>query len=638
LGSPDEDARPDPGLLATTVANLRRKFDFLAPRTDSPERKRIEAVKKAMTVRTSLQSQVIEVYYEARNPELAAAGANAVASEFIDLNREARQEMIEQSTAWLSQQAADLKAKLESANQGLQSYAASAGLVFAGTDDSLAQDRMRQLQDALVRAEAERAAKQSRYEAVSASGKLLSEPAAADPVQVYQTELQKMRQELSQLRTIYTPNHPKIVGLETQINEIEQAIQKAREDTVGRIQNDYNAAAGLERILGDSQKRQMDMIERQMSQQRHYEVMKGEAETTQRIYQSVLENLKAVGAASSLRSTNVQVIDAATTPFVPYSPNLPLNSAIGLALGTLGGIGLVLLGGRSNRVTSPGDCVLLNIPELGVIPSASNAGFGHGQNRMLPFQRKSDPGLVTWTHDASPLSESFRATLNSILFGTFFSRKDTGRADGPAGRVLTVTSFDPMAGKTTVLSNLAVASAERKLRVLIIDADLRRPRIHSLFNVTNDWGLTDVLEQSQVNDYIQQAPLESLVRSTHISNVWVLPSGPGNAAIASLLYSAGLTALLQRFRAEFDLIFVDSPPLMLYSDARMLGRLSDGLVMVIRSNTRSREELQAVYARLVEDRIHVMGTVLNGWEMDSRQSREYGSQYSRYQQPTERTT
>jgi len=174
--------------------------------------------------------------------------------------------------------------------------------------------------------------------------------------------------------------------------------------------------------------------------------------------------------------------------------------------------------------------------------------------------------------------------------------------------------------------------------VLIIDADLRRPRIHSLFNVTNDWGLTDVLEQAQVGEYIQQAPLESLVRSTHISNVWVLPAGPGNAAIASLLYSAGLTALLHRFRAEFDLIFVDSPPLMLYSDARMLGRLSDGLVMVIRSNTRSRDELQAVYARLMEDRIHLMGTVLNGWEMDSRQTRDYGSQYARYQQPTERTT
>jgi capsular exopolysaccharide synthesis family protein len=227
------------------------------------------------------------------------------------------------------------------------------------------------------------------------------------------------------------------------------------------------------------------------------------------------------------------------------------------------------------------------------------------------------------------MSESFRATLNSILFS--LPAQDSGR-------VLTLTSFDPMAGKTTVLANLAVATAERKERVLIIDADLRRPRIHSLFNVGNDWGLSDVLEQAQIGDFIQTAPLEALVRATQVPNVWVLPSGPGNAAIPSLLYSVGLRALLQRLRKEFDFIYLDSPPIMLYSDARLLGRLSDGLVMVVRANTRTSNELRSVYARLIEDQIRVVGTILNGWEATPHESREYGAFYYRYQPPAGRAS
>jgi polysaccharide biosynthesis transport protein len=618
----DQLSAPKPRWWTPIVAAVRDRLNFLPRYAKTPEQKRIEAVQNAMTVRTSLQSEVLDLLYDAPNPQLAAAGANAAANEFIDMNREARSQTIAESTSWLTKQAADLNAKLEADTQHLQDFATSAGLVFAGADDTLAQDRMKQLQTALVQAETDRAAKESRYDAVNGSGTLLPTAAPVDPVQQYQSDLQNMRKQLSELRTIYTANHPKVVAMQAQIKEMEQGLNDMRKDSLARVKTEYTAAAGLEQMLSSAQKKELDTVERQMSQQRHYEVMKSEVDTTRRLYESVLENLKQAGAASSLRSTNVRVIDAAMAPSAPYSPNLPLNSAIGLAFGTLGGIALVLMQGRNNKVTRPGEAALFNVPELGVIPSARH-GWPGRPHRLLAFGRKSEPGLVTWTHDSSPMSESFRATLNSILFGTFISTNN-GHGERPRGRILTITSFDPMAGKTTVLANLAVASAERKLRVLVIDGDLRRPRLHSLFNLANDWGLTDVLEQSQVGDFARTAPLESLVRPTHISNVWVLPSGPGNAAIPSLLYSAGLRALFQRLRAEFDLIYVDSPPMMLYSDARLLGRMSDGLVMVVRANTRSRDELRMVYARLMEDRIRVLGTVLNQWEMDSSRTREYG--------------
>lgn len=624
----DQIGKKAPESRTGPAGRVLEYFGLREPRRESAELRRKNAVKKALNVHTSLQSQVIELNYDAANPFDAAKGANFVASEFIALNREARDAMISESTDWLNKQASDLRGKLEASNAQMRNYAHRARLIFAGKDDTLAQSRMRQLEEALVRAEAERAAKQARYETITESGKLMADSGVGGSMVQLETTLQTARNELSQLRTIYTANHPKLIAADAQVQEAERALTKAHEDIESRVKNEYVAALGLEKKLRDSQAREYLASERQMDQQRQYEMMKSEADTNQHLYQQVLEQLKTVGAASALRSTNVRVIDVATPPSAPYRPNIPLNASLGFALGTLGGVGLALLRAQSRKVGRPGETVLFNVPELGAIPSADHAWTGYGApRRMLPFQRRPEPGLVTWTHDSSLISESFRATLNSILFTGMTAR---GAHHGTRGRVLTLTSFDPMAGKTTVLANLAVASAERKMRVLVIDGDLRRPRIHTLFNMANDWGLSDVLDQAQSKDFLETASLEMLARPTHVSNVWVLPSGPGSASIPSLLYSTTLRTLIQRFRREFDLIFIDTPPLMLYADARLLGRLSDGLVMVVRANTRSPEELRTAYARLMADQIPVMGTILNGWEASAHESREYRSYSYRY--------
>src|SRR5262249_4373923 len=162
-------------------------------------------------------------------------------------------------------------------------------------------------------------------------------------------------------------------------------------------------------------------------------------------------------------------------------------------------------------------------------------------------------------------------------------------------------------GKTTVLSNLGIAAAERKMRVLLIDADLRRPMLHDLFHLSNERGLTDLLENCHSVEFVDQSPLAGLVQPTHVPNLWVLPRGPENAAAVGLLHSADLSGALQRFGREFDLVLIDTPPMRLYSDARILGRLSDGVVIVVRANMRSAEELTAGYLRLVQDQIPVLG-------------------------------
>ena len=615
------------------LTELLKEFGILHPSRLNEEERRIKKIKDALTIRTSLQSQVIELFFDSSDPNQAARGANAARSAFIDLNREAREQLVLETTEWLDKQAAELKASVEKANQHLQSFAQSAGLILAGNEGTVAQERTRQTQDALARAEADRAAKQSRYETATSKGTdLFSDALAAGPFHQYQVDLGNMRRELAQLKTLYTPTNYKVERLQAQIAETERAMEEERKATVARMGNEYAAASRMEALLADVHSRQLRTAEREMANDRQYNMLKSEIDTTQKLYESVLQKAKEAGAASALRATNIRVIDSATVPSTPYSPRTPLNMAIGFALGTLGGIGLVLVTERSGKVSRPGETRILNIPELGVIPSAKDARALDGLGgSLVKAGRSREVGLVTRDHSASILSESFRGAFTSILFGAEARRDSTPHVLHPGGRVLVVASVDMMEGKTTVLTNLGVVAAEQRQRVLLIDADLRRPRLHQIFDVPNDRGLTDLLLRTHAPGAADHLPLESFVRPTATAGLSVLPSGPVDETSTTLLRSSDFQAFLQPCRRDFDLILIDTPPLMLYADARILGRLSDGVVMIVRANTRSSEELTAVCERLRQDQIPVLGTILNDWRMDSDQARAYGRYRDHYQ-------
>lgn len=615
---------PAPGLLT----RLQVWFGFGRPAQTSgmtEADRRTQTVKKALTVRTSLQSQVIELFYDAPNPDVAARGANAAASEFVNLNREARAQMLRDTTEWLNTQAADLRAKLESSNRQLQEFASRTGLLVADNQSTPAQDRMRQIQDALTRAEADKAAKQARFEASDTGpAELLTDGLASGPLRQYEVDLQTMRRQLADLRTMYTADNYKVTRLEAQIAETEAAVNKERKTILGRMNTEYTAASSLEEALSRSLARQLTTVGQQTEQQLQYNVLKNEIDTNQRLYNSVLEKAKDAGAASSLRMTDVRVIDPAVPPLTPYSPNLPLNSALGLGIGAMAGIGLVLVGARSGKVRQPGELTFMNLPELGVVPAATvpRELEIHGETALA-----TRPGET----QSSLLKESFRTVLTSLLFSNRIDRGSQSPASPSGGRTLVVTSVDVMEGKTTIVTHLGIASAECQREVLLVDADLRRPRLHERFHLPNDYGLTNLLGPSGQAGGHQMLPLESLVQATHIPHLWVLTSGPVDASSPNALRAADLSVLMKLFERQFDLVFVDAPPMRLFSDARVLGRRADGVVMVVRANTRSRDELKAAYQQLVQDRVHVLGTILNDWKVDPSQARAYGRYYAHYQ-------
>ncbi|HKA00937.1 MAG TPA: polysaccharide biosynthesis tyrosine autokinase [Candidatus Solibacter sp.] len=315
-------------------------------------------------------------------------------------------------------------------------------------------------------------------------------------------------------------------------------------------------------------------------------------------FDNLMERAGDAWIASRVRQANIRIVGAAEPPSHPYKPNLPLNLSIGAIGGLVLGIGWVMLRTTNRSVLrEPGEASLhLSVPELGAIPRVKRtASTAH------------EP-------DATVLSESFRAASVSIVSAT---------RNGEHCRTLVVTSAWPTEGKTTVVHNLGKALAETSEKVLLIDGDMRRPRLHKLFDEANSWGLTDFLREPNA---IDELPVEAIVKKTSVPRVYLLPSGACSENIFGLLYRERMSKMWRRFQETFDYILVDAPPCLEFADARILAHCAGELLLVVRANHTHRKAVQAAIQRIQLDGIPMIGVVLNQW--DQRRSYVYQDSHS----------
>jgi receptor protein-tyrosine kinase len=321
---------------------------------------------------------------------------------------------------------------------------------------------------------------------------------------------------------------------------------------------------------------------------------------SRRFYEAMAQRVYEAEIASVIPQPNIHIIGPAQPPTRPYKPNIPLNLSIAAFGGLALGIGWVMLREQTNSVLcAPGEAGLfLTLPELGAIPAVANRGL---LAHYFPGSKHGELSIERATFDQrfSGLSESFRTTLASIIAPS---------VDGTHPHVLVVTSSLPMEGKTTVVSNLGIALAEISNKVLLIDGDLRRPRLHKVFDQANSWGLSDILRETNA---IEDLPLDVLVKKTGVPHLYMLPSGAYTDNIFGLLCSARMARLLPRFRQEFDYVLVDAPPCLEFADARIMGRHAEKLLLVVRANSTGKLAARAAVQRLLLDGIPVMGVILN---------------------------
>jgi len=561
----------------------------------------MKTVQRALTIRPSLKSQVVEIFFDASDAESAALGANTVISEYLAINREAESALAVQATERLSSQIAELKTKLGKENEDLKAFTNATGLLYSANQSALAEQRVSEIQEQLTKAEAERAAKQSRYEAaISNSPESLPEQADNNLLRDYQTSLAAAERELFQARSIYTPEHYKVANAELRVAQLRSSIQRERQNVVARLHSEYEAAARSQRLIANSFADQTRKLQSQSAEAFRYTALKHELDSTQQLYDALLRKSKEAGVASALQATSVRLIDPARPPVTPYSPNLPLNVAVGLGTGALLGIVTVLFGVHNPPPCTTSNARQLTIRSLGSIPDATRDPLFRPKKHMALLARPDAACAQLAKWDAQPLlAESYRSAVASIVFSTNFKHQH---------RVLVITSVEPQEGKTTVTANLGIALAESYGRVLLVDGDLRRPGLHKIFGQCNDVGLTSVLSHNQS---IQSIGLENFLHPTSVSGLTLLSAGPGAASVTPLLHSVRMAQLLDRFRRDFDCILIDTPPTSLFSDARLLARLSDSVIMVVDHCKTSRNSMNSACVQLREDGSSILGTIDN---------------------------
>ena len=578
------------------------------------------------------ETHVVELICESPDPKFSADYVNAVADEYTQMQGEARFNDAKRTSSWLTMQVEDMRHQLEQSEDKLQGYARSTGMIISdGEKDNVPEEKLKELQAELSKANAERIEKQSVYE-IATSSPAGSIPQVIDNERLsgYQVKLADLRRSLAELRSIYTPDHPRVKQVEAQIAALDSTFQKERDGVIARIRNDFQAAQRRESLLTTAYTAQTQVVSDRSAKLATYDILRREVETNRQLYGALLQKIKESGVASAISSSNIRVVDAAEIPGRPFRPVLSTNLAEGLVSGLLLGIVLVVLSDRINRsLKSPGETAFhLRVPELGVIPSYEAMVVRSNDNGLRPHRGLDLNGtangngsmpeerveLVTSQDSPSAFAESFRNVLTSILL---CNTTDT------RPQIIVVTSATRQEGKSTSVSNLGLALAEIGQKVLLIDADMRKPRLHQIFSTPNSWGLSDLLREKTP---LKDCPLEAIARATQYNGLYLLPSGPATLSTSNLLYSVRVSELLQRVRTDFDTILIDTPPLLNISDARVIGRLADAAILVIRAGQTTRDLAMTAKQRLVDDGIAVLGTVLNRWDLKSTTRYSYYSE------------
>ncbi len=558
-------------------------------------------------------TRLIEITCESQDPGIAAEFCNTLAKEYVDQDYEIRAETAQQTNSWLTRQVADVRSDLERKESKLLAYARDNKILFNQETDSVNQEKLKQDQMELSRAEADRIAKQSSNDLLnSANADSLPPVLDSGPLKTYQEKLTELLRQKADLTQSLTPSHPKVLHIQAQIDELQSSINKEKANILGRIRNEYTAARNRERLLKDGYNQQEGVVAKEIAKEGQFNQLKHDVDSERQIYDTLMQHVREAGLLSMIRTSPVRIVDKADSPRAPFSPNRPVSAIVGFLLGSLCGLGFVFWSDRTTpKLRAPGDTrMAFNVRELGVIPSSrlnGKAAAGAGLE------------LVTSQKSQSLMAESYRATMNSILFGL---------APGKGASVIVVSSPNVGEGKTSLVCNLSIALAETRRRVILIDGDLRRPRLHDVFKLSNEFGISNALAgERDVSDL----SLDALVQPTAVTGLSVIASGSHRgAAISTLLHGKTFEDLLARLRRECDLILIDTPPLLHISDARIIARHADGTVLVFRSGLTTCEDASSVQNILAHDSVRVLGTVLNDFNPGSEGRYGYYKSYYAY--------
>ncbi len=582
--------------LAKRVAdklNLRNRppysqwFTQLPANVDKSTKQRLEeslvdAVLGGLHVEPVPSSSLVNVSYSSPDPKFAAEVANTLGQAFIEQSLDLRFAASQEAAQWLEKKLTEARKKMEESEAKLNRYKRDHNIVAIEDKESITAQKLEQLNKELVAAQTRRMEAEARFREVEA-GRPIADLMNNPLIQTLKASEAKLITEYSELSKKYGVDHPRMIQIKQEMAAIESKINAEMAVVRQTIKNEYNMAKDQEGNLKKALEEQKNVTQDQSDVGIQYRVLLRDVETNRALYENMLKSLKNTTAMENVPATNIRIVYPALIPEAPVFPRKSRTLMLAAGLGLFLGVALALvLESLDTTLKTPEEVEgSLGIPSLAMIP--------HIETSANPGE---SPELVVF-HDHQPMaSEAYRVLRTNILFSS----------PGQAPRTLLITSTLPMEGKTLTTANLATAMAKAEGDLLLIDADLRRPTLHQLFDLPREPGLSNFLVGET-----DELPMVA----TRIPHLFLMPAGAIPPNPSELLGSERMQELLNRSRERFVRTVLDSPPLVSVTDAAVLSTLADGVLLVITAEQVPRKAARDATNHLLELQAHILGAVLN---------------------------
>jgi polysaccharide biosynthesis transport protein len=591
-------------------------------------------------------TRLIQIEFEDPDAKFAADTTNAFIDQYVQDRLQRRNSSTQQATGWMTGEIDDLKKQVQASQQRLIDYQRQSGLIVmpsvggqgpgqsagaGATVTSPVLDRLTQLNTDLVAAETNRISQEALYElakagdvdrlssmgsGLQAPGGGSSQPGMFDGLLALRQQETNLKLQLANALRTYGEKNPHLIDLDNQYEALRQQMNEEMKRIVNTTEMNYQAALRTENGVRSAYTAEEQKAYKMNDSEIRLAVLQQEADSTRALYEDLYTKLQESKLSEGTQSSNIAVISRGLVPFKPLHPKKILNTAIGLLAGIiLGMIATFVLDSLDDSVTNideiemlSGLPVLAAIPQL-VSPSAPLLG------KREPTPMLPGAGRSVTRKSSQELSEAYRTLRTAILLSH----------PGTQPRTLLVTSAIPGEGKTTTCYGLGACFAMLGNRVLLIDADMRRPALHRRASMKNDRGLSNLLTSNS-------EPKDSIVEDANLKNLFILPAGPAPPNPAELLAAGVFGNLVDNLSAQFDMVLIDSPPAMLVSDAAIMSVKVDQVIVVIRWGSTTRSALRRVFENFRRNKAKVMGTVLNAVNTKSSEyyydSGYYGTDYA----------
>ncbi|HYG80065.1 MAG TPA: polysaccharide biosynthesis tyrosine autokinase, partial [Pyrinomonadaceae bacterium] len=577
--------------LTTTIAPASSHDDLveakkLAPFVSSLQGGlKIEPVKETRTTGFYKDTRLIDIRFTHQDPQTAARIVNAIADTFVLSNLEKKTESNSSAGDFLQKRVAELQAQIRSAEERLAAYARSNQILSLDPTQNTVVERLTGLNRQLLEAQNDLKLAEAAYHAALAPGaaNALAE-SDAHKIREIETKLTSLRQARGQLLVEATEEAPEVKEVTEQIGVLEKELKAAREGAartvVTNLETKYRQAQAREQSLRNAFNRQKGETVTQNEAAINYRIIQQEIETNKVLLDGLLQRSKENDVVLAGTPNNISVLDYALVPEAPVGPARMRTVLLALMLSLGAGLGLAVFLEYLDDTLHTSEEVesQLRLPALAAIPAA---GLMKQHKKSLPSSKAlqlrnagESPELLINADARSPLAETYRHLRTSVLLSTA----------GRAPKTLLVTSSLPGEGKTTTAVNTAISLAQTGARVLMIDADMRRPRLHSIFGLRNRYGLSTILSSEMTDDDILDA-----IEADEATNLHVLPSGPVPPNPAELIGSEQMRRLLAATASAYTHVVIDSPPVSSFTDGVLVSTLVDGVLLVVHGGKTSRQ-------------------------------------------------